>query len=106
MKALAHSYALGSELDKDNEDRVKGCPSCQAVMPAFAKASLHPWAWPTAPMKHIHVDFAGHIMGKMLLVSINVHSVGSEVSVMNSTTASKTISVLSDLFSHSEYQNS
>ena len=48
MKALARSHVWWPELDRDIEDPVKACLSCQAVKHLHAKAPLHPWAWPTA----------------------------------------------------------
>ena len=62
------------------------------------KAPLHPWAWPTLPWQRIHVDFAGPVRGKMLLIIIDAHSKWPEVYTMSSTTASKTIAKLRDAF--------
>ena len=97
MKALAHSHVWWPELDRHLEDRVKSCMACQSVKQAPPKAPLHPWAWPTAPWKRIHVDFAGPIMGKMLFVITDTHSKWPEVCVMSTTTSAKTIVVLRDL---------
>ena len=95
MKALARSHVWWPELDRHLEDRVKSCTACQSVKQAPPKAPLHPWAWPTAPWKRIHVDFAGPIMGKMLFVITDAHSKWPEVCVMSTTTSAKTI-VVSD----------
>ena len=74
MKALAHSHVWWPELDREVEDRVKACMSCQAVKHAPAKAPLHPWAWPTAPWECIRVDFAGPVAGRMPFIAVDAHS--------------------------------
>ena len=50
------------------------------------------------PWQRIHVDFAGPVAGKMLLVAVDAHSKGPEVISMASISAEKTISVLRELF--------
>ena len=78
---------------------VKACHSCQTVKDNPPKAPLHPWAMPTAPWQRIHINFAGSVMGKMLLIAVDFHSKWPEVLVMNtSTTTSKTITALRKLF--------
>jgi len=61
---------------------------------------LHPWIWPAHPWESVHVDFAGPIEGHMDLIVVDVHSKWPDVSIMNSSTTSKTIQVLRGLFSH------
>ena len=56
------------------EKSAKDCPACQEHKSMPAKAPLHPWSWPAAPWERIHVDFAGPIMGKMLLVIVHSYS--------------------------------
>ena len=73
MKALSQSHVWWPGLDKEMESLVKACHSCQAVKDNPPKAPSHPWAWPTAPWQHIHIDFAGPVMGKMLLIAVDVH---------------------------------
>lgn len=50
-----------------------------------------PWQW-------IHVDFAGPVTGKMLLVVTDAHSKWPEVEIMHSSTSAKTIAVLREMF--------
>ena len=64
MKAIARSYFWWSGLDKAVEALAKSCSSCQVLQAAPAAAPLHPWIWPDAPWKRIHVDFAGPFLGK------------------------------------------
>ena len=98
MKSLACSHVWWPELDREIEDQVKACMSCQAVKHAPAKALLHPWAWPTALWEHIHVNFAGPVAERMLFIDMDAHSKCPEVCAMNSTTAGQTVAVLREMF--------
>ena len=60
------------EIDKDIEDMIKSCEECQQCRPTPAVAPLHPWKWPTRPC--LHIDYAGPLDGKMVLVVIDAHS--------------------------------
>ena len=99
MKATARSYFWWNGLDLDIEKLANSCESCQAVKSSPAVAPLHPWAWPDAPWKRIHVDFAGPFLGKMFFIVVDAHSKWPEVISMSSTTAQSTIEVLRSLFS-------
>ena len=98
MKAVARSYVWWPHIDRDIEDLVKKCDKCQATQSAPPLAPLHPWLWPTQPWHRIHLDFAGPVRGKMLLVVVDAHSKWPEVFPMVSTTAPATIRVLRSLF--------
>ena len=71
----------------------------ERVKPAPLVAPLHPWVWPEAPWRRIHIDFAGPLMGKMFLIVVDVHSKWPEVITVPSTTSQHTINVLMMLFS-------
>ena len=98
MKAVARSYVWWPCINQDIEDLVKECDKCQATESAPPLAPLHPWLWPTQPWERIHLDFAGPMRGKMLLVVIDALSKWPEVFPMVSTTAQATICVLRSLF--------
>ena len=98
MKALARSHVWWPNLDKQLEESAKSCTACQASKKLPPKAPLHPWAWPEAPWQRIHIDFAGPFMGKMMLIVTDAHSKWPEVALMTSTTATRTIAVLRDMF--------
>ena len=34
---------------------------------------LHPWEWPEQPWFRIHIDYAGPVMGRMLLIITDAH---------------------------------
>ncbi|XP_060799470.1 uncharacterized protein K02A2.6-like [Neoarius graeffei] len=99
MKSLARSYVWWPGIDSDIEHKAKSCHTCQRVQKDPAQAPLHPWMWPTRPWERIHVDFAGPFEGHMYLVIVDAHSKWPEVHIMDSTTSSKTITVLRGLFS-------
>ena len=98
MKELSRSFFWWSKLDSDIEQLARKCSGCQIHQKAPPKASLHPWAWPSAPWERIHIDFAGPFLGHMFLISVDAHSKWPEVHVMNTITASKTIDVLRQIF--------
>ena len=100
MKAIARSYFWWAGLDKAIENVARGCQACQAIQAAPAVAPLHPWVWPDAPWKRIHVDFAGPFLGKMFFIMVDAHSKWPEVVTMTSTTAQHTIEALRSVFSH------
>jgi hypothetical protein len=100
MKAIARSYFWWSGLDKDIEDLAKSCSACQALKSSPAVAPLHPWIWPDAPWKRIHVDFAGPFYGKMFFIVVDAHSKWPEVVMMSSTTSQSTIEALRSIFAH------
>ena len=100
MKAIARSYFWWHRLDKSIEELAKSCTACQAIQVSPAVAPLHPWVWPDAPWKRLHVDFAGPFMGKMFFIIIDAHSKWPEVITMSATTAKHTIDALRSVFAH------
>ncbi|XP_056138353.1 uncharacterized protein K02A2.6 [Lampris incognitus] len=99
MKSLARSYVWWPGIDSQIELQAKSCHSCQRIQREPSLAPLHPWMWPSSPWERIHVDFAGPFEGHMYLVVVDAHSKWPEMQIMDSTTASKTITVLRGLFS-------
>lgn len=98
MKALACSHVWWPSIDNHLEKTVKSCSPYQVNHNTPPKAPLHPWVWPTYPWQRIHVDFAGPVAGKMLLIAVDAHLKWLEVIPMSSTTAGKTIKVLRNMF--------
>ena len=62
------------------------------------KAPLHLWEWATAPWQRLHIDYAGLFQNSMFLVVVKAHTKWPELTPVSSTTASKIIEVLCDLF--------
>ena len=98
IKALARSYVWWPGLDREVEQLVKSCLPCQSVRNAPSVAPLHPWVWPAKPWQRIHVDFAGPVEKRMLMVVVDAHSKWPEVIEMTLTTSELTIQALRGLF--------
>ena len=71
MKSLARSYTWWPNMNKEIEEVVKSCQSCQANQHSTAPAQLHPWEWLDQPWNRLHIDFAGPVKGSMLLVVVD-----------------------------------
>ena len=98
MKSLVRLHVWWPSLDKDIEQMVRDCLSCQRVRNNPPTTLLHPWSWPEGPWKRIHVDFAGPFYGSMYMVVVDAHSKWLEVFPMTTTTTEKTLEVLRNLF--------
>jgi len=59
---------------------------------------LHPWQWPTRPWTRLHVDFAGPIDGKMLLIIVDSHSKWIETFAMENATSTAVLRYLRQVF--------
>ncbi|KXJ07253.1 Uncharacterized protein K02A2.6 [Exaiptasia diaphana] len=98
MKALARSYVWWPNINQQLEMVAKSCSGCQQNQKMPSKVPLHPWEWATFPWQRIHIDFAGPFKDSMFFVVVDAHSKWPEVIPMKSTTSSKTIEVLRNLF--------
>ena len=61
-------------MDRQLEEKVKCCQSCQQNQSTPAVAPLHPWEWPKRPWARLHVDYAGPFLGKMFLIATDAYS--------------------------------
>ncbi|XP_039520330.1 uncharacterized protein K02A2.6-like [Pimephales promelas] len=98
MKEIARSYFWWPGVDGQIEEKARTCTSCQRIHNVPQLAPLHAWEYPEKPWQRIHVDFAGPVEDKMLLVVVDAHSKWPEVSIMKSTSAEKTIEKLGEIF--------
>ena len=99
MKQLARGYIWWLAIDQDIEKLAKSCQACMSVKNSPPSSPLSPWVWPAKPWQRVHVDFAGPLFGKTYLVLIDAHSKWPEIWEMSSTSSSKTIDVLRQIFS-------
>lgn len=97
MKSLARVFLWWPKLDDDIEEVCKTCQSCveNANMPK--PETIHPWKYPVQPWDRVHIDFATFDDRKYLLL-VDAYSKWPEVRHMSSTTAARTIEVLTDIF--------
>ena len=84
-------------LDKDLEKMVQRCDTCQLHNKSPPAAPLHPWDWPEKLWTHIHIDYAGPFLGKMLSV-VDATSKRVETHIMSSTTSTATVNKLREIF--------
>ena len=102
MKGLSRGFVWWPNIDKDIEGAVRNCEGCQELANNPARAPLHRWEYPSLPWQRLHIDFAGPVEGKMLMVVIDAHSKWPEIFVMEITTAEETVSTLRSLFARME----
>ena len=98
MKRLARVYVWWPGIDNDLELAVKTCPECQENQSSPTRAPMHPWEWPDRPWARVHLDYAGPIQNKMVLVVVDSHSKWIEAHVVNSATSQATIETLQLVF--------
>ena len=98
MKGLARGYVWWPNLDKDIECAARNCDGCQELGKNPASIPLHRWEFPAQPWQRLHVDFAGPIQGKMILVCTDAHSKWPEVVVMKNTSVEETVATLRSIF--------
>lgn len=99
MKSLARSYIWWPKIDENIELLAKQCRSCAQVQNENAKVTVHPWEFPSAPWRRLHVDFAGPFLQKYFLILVDAHSKWPEVIPMNTITSNNTIEHLRNIFS-------
>jgi hypothetical protein len=98
MKSLACSYVWWPGIDKDLEDKVRACDSCQKTRHSPATAPLHPWEFPKQPWERLHADFAGPFLGKIFLLVVDAYSKWLEIVSLSTATSTLTIDSLRSIF--------
>ena len=99
MKALARSHFWWPGLDSEVEELSKCCVQCQEMLQSPPAFPLQPWAWPDKPWSRVHIDYAGPVDGKMLLVIVDAHSKWLDVHITPTATSLATIQKLRLSFS-------
>lgn len=98
MKSLARSYIWWPGMDSEIENLAKKCSGCQVNRNTPREAPVHPWEFPLRTWQRIHIDFAGPFLGAMFLIIVDAYSKWPEVVPMQSTTATRTIDRLREVF--------
>ncbi|XP_055622685.1 uncharacterized protein K02A2.6-like [Toxorhynchites rutilus septentrionalis] len=98
MKGLARSFVYWPGIDADIERAAKNCHECAKNANDPPKFRDHVWEYPKAPWERIHIDFAGPVLGVMLLIITDAYSKWIEVKVTTTMTSSATIALLDELF--------
>ena len=73
MKSLAPSHIWWPKMDADIELFVRNCGMGQDSANMPQASALHPWEWPGRPWFRVHMDSAGPIQGKWILVIVVAH---------------------------------
>ena len=103
MKMLARRYVYWQGIDRDIEDRVKFCSSCQLAAKMPVRNELSPWPTPDCAWERIHIDFAGPMEGMMFLIVVDAFSKWPEVVQMRTSTTTATIKELGRIFAQQGY---
>ena len=98
MKSIARSFVWWPNMDKQLEEKVKKCGTCQMMQNATPPTPIHPWEWPKKPWSRIHVDYAGPFMNKMFLIVVDAHSKWMEVAIVSAATTAATTEKLRGMF--------
>ena len=91
MKSLAHSHIWWPKMDVDNKLFVRNCGMSQDSANMPQASALHPWEWQGRLWFRVHMDYAGSIQGKWILVVVDAHSkyIDAHVSSPSSTVIEK-----------------
>ena len=91
-------YVWWPGITADIEKSVRLCHLCQETQSTPPVAPLNPWKWPTRPWARLHLDFAGPLEGKNILIVIDAHCKWIEAASTPSTSSAAVIEVLRSLF--------
>ena len=94
MKGVARSYVWWPGMDADIESCTKACELCQLVQRNPTNAPVHPWILCSRLGERVHIDYAGSVEGKMLLIVVDSYSKWPEFVIQNSTTSEATVNAL------------
>ncbi len=98
MKSVARSYVWWPGMDSHLDQIVKNCESCISTRNSPAKLKDATWPIPAEPWSRVHVDFAGPVRGKMLLILVDATSKWPEVVPLSTATTETTIRALRSIF--------
>ena len=98
MKRLARSYFWWPTLDLEIESVSRECSTCQENNRKPLIAHCHPWEYPDGPWQRLHVDFAGPIQNRMILIVIDAYSKWIEAIAVSTASTVTTIESLSSIF--------
>ncbi|XP_055589292.1 uncharacterized protein K02A2.6-like [Uranotaenia lowii] len=99
IKSLARGYCWWEGIDRDIENLIKSCASCQMNRANPPKISFHCWETPSEPFQRVHADYAGPFMGFYFLILIDAYSKWPEVRILRNMTTETTIRVCREFFS-------
>jgi len=95
---MARLFVFWPGIDSDIEGVAKACSDCARNAHEPQKYRSHHWEYPKSPWERVHIDYAGPVAGKMLLIIVDAYSKWLEVKTTSSTTAPATIAILEEIF--------
>ncbi|XP_062541104.1 uncharacterized protein K02A2.6-like [Armigeres subalbatus] len=98
LKSLARGYVWWERIDKDIEELVRSCASCQMTRPDPVKVPLHCWETAKEPFERVHVDFADPFRGTYFIVFVDAYTKWPEVKILRDITTSTTIYACREFF--------
>ena len=91
MKQLARRHVWWPGIDRDINHAVKSCNACLTFARNPPKETLHPWHPCSAAWERVHMDFAGPIEGKYILVIVDAFSKWVEAFITSGKTTKETL---------------
>ena len=74
MKGIARSFVYWPCIDADIERIANSCIECAKYAHAPPKFGKHHWEYLKGPWERIHIDYAGPVVGTMLLIAVDAFS--------------------------------
>lgn len=96
MKELARRHVWWKQIDKDINDITLQCKPCLLHGKNPPREILHNWKPTTVPFERIHLDYAGPVQGKLILLLVDAHSKWLEAFITPNKTSSTTLSHLKE----------
>lgn len=97
LKAMARQSVWWPNIDKDLENVVRSCTTCQSEA-AEPASHLSPWPYIKTPWSRIHIDHAGPFENHIVLVVVDAATKWLEAVPVSSTCSAATIAALSEMF--------
>uniref|UniRef100_A0AC35GTQ6 Uncharacterized protein n=1 Tax=Panagrolaimus sp. PS1159 TaxID=55785 RepID=A0AC35GTQ6_9BILA len=94
-KQLARRHVYWPNITKDIDAMIQNCPACIQLCRSPVKATLASWPKSMNPGDRVHMDFAGPLLGHMLLVIVDSCSKWIDVKVLKPANAFTTIEAVS-----------
>lgn len=90
-KQLARKHVYWPDITKDIENLIRSCTACIQTSKTPIKAPLASWNKSMNPGDRVHMDFAGPLLGQMLLVIVDSCSKWLDVKVLLKANSRNTI---------------
>ena len=98
VKALVRSYIWWPGIDVQIERIAQHCGQREENARQPTKSPLRPWLFPQEPWSRVHLDYAGPIENRLILVAVDSYSKWISAMVVRFSTSNVTIEQLRMLF--------